>query len=201
MKKRTIALLCAAMMVVGIAAGGTLAWLVAAPDTVTNTFTTSDITIKLDETTENYQMVPGHTIDKDPTVTVTSDSEDCYLFVKVEESEGFDTYVAYAIASGWTPLEDVEGVYYRVIDDESEKNIPYAVLGAGTYTDSNEVSYTWDENEVLTKPEVTKDMMAALKTEGRLPTLTFTAYASQYMKNNTTWFTPAEAWANANPTT
>ena len=31
MKKRTVALLCAAMMIVGIAAGGTIAWLTPSP--------------------------------------------------------------------------------------------------------------------------------------------------------------------------
>ena len=76
MKKRTMALLAAVLLVVGVAIGGTLAWLTAQSDTVVNTFTTSDIEIELKEDigkTSNYQfkMIPGYTIDKDPKVTVS----------------------------------------------------------------------------------------------------------------------------------
>ena len=40
-------------------------------------------------------------------------------------------------------------------------------------------------------------MMKALNgSSASYPTLTVTAYASQYMKNNNEHFTPAEAWAN-----
>lgn len=86
MKKRTLALLCAVTMVIGIAVGGSLAWLVSKPDSVTNTFTTSDVDITLTEPAgENaevkyhFQMVPGKTITKDPKVTVTAGSLDSYI--------------------------------------------------------------------------------------------------------------------------
>ena len=50
---------------------------------------------------------------------------------------------------------------------------------------------------------VTKADMNALNADGAQPTLTFTAYAVQLNKNNTTEFTAAEAWALAEtlPTT
>ena len=108
MKKRTIALLCAAMMVVGIAAGGTLAWLVSKPDSVTNTFTTSDVDITLTEpegekNDYKFQMVPGKTITKDPKVTVTADSLDSYIFVEITKSDNYDQFLdSYAVATGWT---------------------------------------------------------------------------------------------------
>lgn len=35
-------------------------------------------------TTNKYKLVPGHTYTKDPTIHLAADSEDCYLFVKVE---------------------------------------------------------------------------------------------------------------------
>ena len=185
MKKRTIALLCAAMMVVGIAAGGTLAWLVAASAPVTNTFTTSDIDITLTETTgDEYKMVPGYTIEKDPTVTVKANSEKSYLFVKLEKQNDFDEFMTYGMADGWTELTTGSGIYYRVVD-ASTSDQPFAVL---------------KDNQVVVKDEVTKEDMDVL-TSATYPKLIFTAYASQYMKDNDTPFSAAEAWANANPTT
>lgn len=185
MKKRTIALLCAAMMVVGIAAGGTLAWLVSNGGTVTNTFTSSDISIELTETTgETYKMVPGYTIEKDPTVTVKANSEKSYLFVELEEQNSFDEFMTYEMAVGWTELTEGSGIYYRVVD-ASTSDQPFAVL---------------KDDQVVVKDEVTKADMDGLSATN-YPKLIVSAYASQYMKNNTTEFTADEAWANANSTT
>ena len=183
MKKRTIALLCAAMMVVGIAAGGTLAWLVSNSETVTNTFTTSDITVTLTETTgDEYKMVPGYAIKKDPTVTLKADSEKSYVFVKVEKVNAVDDFLTYEMASGWTALDGVDGVdgvYYRIVE-ASANDQEFSVLA---------------NDQVVVKDTVTKADMEAL-TSATYPKLTFTAYASQYMKNNTENFTALEAWNN-----
>ena len=184
----------ALVLVIGCVAGGTLAWLNAKTEEVKNTFSTSDIGVTLGETTNTYKMVPGWTIAKDPKATVTSGSEDCYLFVKVEKSNNFDTYMDMAIDSQWTALEDQTGVYYIKIDEDSEKNVAYNVLGEGKVTYEN-VEYAWADNQVLVKPTVTEAMMKTAKTSQ--PTLTFTAYAVQLMKNNTTEFTAAEAWTLA----
>lgn len=201
MKKKSLALVLALAMIVVCVVGGTLAWLIDKTDPVTNTFTYGDIDITLAETTgTSYKMIPGYTIDKNPKVTVLADSEDCYLFVKVEKSTNFDNYMNYAIDNAWTELES--GVYYIKIDTEAKKDVAYSVLGAGSETYSN-VEYTWSDNQVLVKPTVTKADMNALNADGAQPTLTFTAYAVQLNKNNTTEFTAAEAWALAKtlPTT
>ena len=210
MKKKSLALVLALAMIVVCVVGGTLAWLIATTPEVKNTFTYGDINIKLEETdatvsadgsaTKEFKMIPGYTIDKDPTVTVVKDSEDCYLFVKVEKSTNFDNYMNYAIDNAWTELES--GVYYIKIDTEAKKDVAYSVLGAGSETYSN-VEYTWSDNQVLVKPTVTKADMNALNADGAQPTLTFTAYAVQLNKNNTTEFTAEEAWALAKtlPTT
>ena len=186
MKKRTIALLCAAMMVVGVAAGGTLAWLVSNSGAVTNTFTTRDITVTLTETTgDEYKMVPGYTIGKDPTVTLKAGSEKSYVFVKVEKSNNVDSFLTYEMAEGWIELDGENGVYYRVVE-ASEEDQEFSVLA---------------NDQVKVKDGVTKEAMKALTSE-TYPKLTFTAYASQYMKNNDENFTPAEAWNNLTaPTT
>ena len=191
MKKKTVALLLALVLVFGVAAGGTLAWLTAQSDTVVNTFTTSDIKVELKETTgTSYKMIPGYTITKDQKDKVLADSEECYLFVKLEKSTNFDSFMTYAMADGWTALPGVDDVYYRVVtadgrEGTSKINVPYSVL---------------KDDKVTVSGSVTKANMNAL-TEATYPTLTVTAYASQLYKSNTDKFTPAEAWANINPGT
>ena len=192
-RSKSLALVLSLVLVICCVTGGTLAWLNAKTGEVKNTFSTSDIGVTLEETPNTYKMIPGWTIDKDPKATVTSGSENCYLFVKVDKSENFDTYMDMAIDSQWAPLnaESNPGVYYIKIDTDSEKNVPYNILGAGEAT-YDKVTYTWDKNQVLVKPTVTKQMM--VEANSQQPTLTFTAYAVQLMKNNETEFTAAEAW-------
>lgn len=216
---KSLALVLACVLLVGGVIGGTVAWLTAQTGPVNNVFTTSDIGVELKETTTEYKMIPGWTISKNPTAKVTSGSEDCYLFIKVEEKGGdvtvdgttysFDDFIDYDVMTtgenAWTALDATKysGVYYMVIDDDSEKNKDYTILGSGKYTDAGNVEYTWKDNEVLTKPEVTKEMMAAVK-ENNKPTLSFTAYAVQLWKSNESGgesakFTPEQAWLKISP--
>lgn len=182
MKKKSLALLLAIALVVVGAVAGTVAWLTDKTPSVTNTFTTSDINIELKETKNNFQMIPGWNIEKDPKVTVKAGSEACYLFVKLEKSENFNQYMTYDMAKGWTELQGYAGVYYREV-------------AAATADTAFEVL---KDNQVTVKSDVTKERMNAL-TETTYPTLTVTAYASQQFKNNTQEFTAAEAWANIAP--
>lgn len=188
MKKKSLALVLALAMIVVCVVGGTLAWLTATTGSVTNTFTYGDINIKLEETdatvsadgsaTKEFKMIPGYTIDKDPKVTVKAGSEKCYLFVKVAESDNFDTFMTYDMADGWTALAGVNGVYYRVVD-ASATNQEFGVL---------------KNDKVTVSGDVTKTMLNGL-TEATQPTLTFTAYACQYNSSNGTSFTAEAAWA------
>lgn len=193
MKKRSIALLCAGVMILGMAIGGTLAWLKDSTNAVTNTFTTSDVDIDLTEAAGadndyNFKMVPGATIIKDPTVTVNANSEDCYLFVKIDKSSNYGDFLEeYTIADGWTAVPREDGVYYRIVVS-STNNQDFQIL---------------EDNTVTVKDTVTKAMMETLKTGGETtyPTLTFTAYAIQkdYLKNASgeTVTDIAEIWAMA----
>ena len=181
MKKKSLALVLALAMIVVCVVGGTLAWLTATTPEVKNTFTTSDVDITLTETTTNYKMIPGYTIDKDPTVTVVKDSEKCYLFVKVDKSANFDKFMTYDMAADWIALDGVDGVYYRVVET-STADQPFYVLAG---------------NQVTVKDTVTKADMDGLKANvATQPTLTFTAYACQYNNSNGTNFSAIEAWNN-----
>lgn len=180
---RAFIALLALVLVIGCVAGGTVAWLVATTDTVTNTFTYGDINIALAETTgEDYKIIPGKDIPKDPKVTVTAGSEACWLFVKVEEVGAISTIttdpVHYAIDTGWAQLKDkdgkdISGVYYRLVD-AVDNDTAFNVL---------------KDNKIIVSGELTKETINGYAVQQ--PTLTFTAYAVQ--KENIT--DAATAWS------
>ena len=174
MKKKTLALLLIAVLLIGGAAGGTIAYLTDKTEKVVNTFTVGNVDITLEETTTDFKMVPGTEIAKDPKVTVLKGSVACYLFVKVEKSDNLDQFISYTIDSDWTAGTKTAteegngipvGVYYRE--------------QAAIASDGNDAVYSVLTNDkVKCLDTVTKAMMDAL-TEATYPTLTFTAYACQ----------------------
>ena len=88
MKALTV-VFCAAILVAG-SITATLAYLATKTDPVQNTFVAGDINITLTPaSTNNDTMIPGMDIAKNPSVTVTAGSVDCWLFVKVTEENGF----------------------------------------------------------------------------------------------------------------
>lgn len=176
--KKSFALILALVLVVGCVVGGTVAWLTATSDTVTNAFTTSDIKVQLKETKTNFKMIPGYTIEKDPKATALAGSEECWLFVKLEKSTNFDSYLTYEMADGWSLVEGQTNVYARKVLT-ANIGTAYSVLKG---------------DQVTVKGDVTKTMMETATTSN--PTLTITAYASQLHKNATTEFTAKEAWDN-----
>lgn len=211
MKKKTLALLLSVVLVIGVVAGSSLAWLTAKGEPVVNVFTDSDINLVLDESklnddgltldtqsprvkgNENYKMIPGWTIEKDPVVTIKEGSEDCWVFIKVEESASpkLDDYIEYEIdPNNWEQLKNgetpVEGVYVGTVpckDIDADRSIKILL-----------------NNQVTVKGSVTKEMMDAIDDGADQPKLSFTAYASQYWKNNNEAFSAYDAWVNAQPT-
>jgi hypothetical protein len=187
---KVLALVLAVVLVLGAVIGTTVAWLITNTTPVVNTFTYGDINITLEETdtgldedddkkTNQYQMVPGKEIDKDPKVTVLKNSEDCWLFVKLEKSSNFDEFMTYAIADGWTELDATKypGIYYREVA-MSDNDAEFTVL---------------KDNKVTVKTDVTKDMFNKLDADANnkiYPQLKVTAYAVQKAGVDT----PAAAW-------
>lgn len=177
MKKALFIMLSAALIVCTTVAG-TLAWLTDTTAPVVNTFTVGDINIELKETTgETYKMVPGIELVKDPTVTVKAGSEACWLFVKVEKSGNFDSFMTFEMADGWIALSGHAGVYYRNVD-ATNADTGFDVL---------------KNNNVMVRDTVTKTMLEDAKTNA--PTLTFTAYAVQKDGINDA----DTAWRKVNP--
>lgn len=142
-KKILVACLCVALAVLTVA-GTTLAYLTSQAE-VKNTFTVGNVKMTMDEAKVNtdgtpvenanrvgsndYILSPGHTYVKDPIVHMDAVSENCYVFIKVEnglgvleaatsaEDGGYKNIAAQITANGWKPLMNgttaVAGVYYQ----------------------------------------------------------------------------------------
>lgn len=171
----------AVVLLVGCIIGGTVAWLTDQTDPITNTFTYGDINIELwEETGNNYKIVPGVNIKKDPKVTIKGGSEPCYVFVKVDENGTFvKDKVTYHMSVLWTKLEGVEGV----------DNVWY--IEQGGVVNPQTVPILANDQIIVSK-DLTKDEIKSITAN---PTLTFTAYAVQKEGSNNA----AEAWAKVNP--
>lgn len=162
------ALIAAIVLVIGCTAGGTVAWLVSKPNAITNVFTVGDINAELTETKTEFKIVPGVVIAKDPVATVTANSEDCYLFVKLTE-ENWPTFteagsttrkVKYEIAKGWIKLKD--GVYYREVTKDDAKDQVFHVLQDDQVTVSN--TLTKENADAITgDPKLTVAVYAVQK--------------------------------------
>ena len=128
-KKAMLLVLCAVLLVAG-SVMGTMAYLTSKTDAVVNTFTVGNVTITLDEapvdangkattgarvTANSYKLMPGHTYDKDPTVHVAANSEDCWLFVQITDEiatiQDAATIAAQLETNGWTPVAGTTNVY------------------------------------------------------------------------------------------
>ncbi|MBQ6934162.1 MAG: hypothetical protein IJN37_07225 [Clostridia bacterium] len=179
--KKTLTMVLAFALVFALGVGGTLAWLTASATPVVNTFSPSNINITLTETlpeNKTAQMVPGHTIEKNPKASVVAESEESFLFIKIEKSANYDNFMEFTVDSAWKPVEGHPGYYY--MDATTiEMGKEYSILANDTVT---------------VKDTVTKEMMTA--EDFTQPTLTFKAAAVQYYKTNNTPFTLAEAWDN-----
>ncbi len=143
-RNKVLLTLACAVLLVTASVMGTLAWLTST-GTVTNTFTVGQVKITLDEAKVNeygvklndkdevatesdtlasrvngneYKLIPGHTYVKDPIIHVSADSENCYLFVKIENGLAAildtKTIEEQMKDKGWKPLNenDNPGVYY-----------------------------------------------------------------------------------------
>lgn len=190
MKKKTKALmlvLCAVLLVTASVLG-TMAYLTS-QDKVTNTFTVGKVDITLDEAkvdkagtaatpevrvdANEYHLLPGHTYKKDPTVHVEANSENSWIFVKVDnpivDIEADTTIAAQITTNGWTALDGQTGVYYK------------------EYTASPDVQNFVVFDNFKIKGNITNDKLADYNNK----TVTVTAYAIQRDGFND----PAGAWA------
>ncbi len=204
--KVAILILALSLAIVGVI-GTTLAWLMDETAPVKNVFTVGKVDIELAEDDDDgdgrhnenwYVMTPGSDIEKKPIVTVKANSENCWLFIKIDESANLDDFITYNVilddaqttdvVEGWTALGGFDGVYYRAVEKSSADQEFEVLLN----------------NKVTVLDTVTAESFNSLDDESQYPSLTFTAYAVQRGDNDAIR-EAADAWAlaiaaqNANP--
>ena len=201
MKKKIVSLVLVFALALALGIGGTVAWLTATSNNVTNTFTVGDINISMDETgatgttdlTKAYNFIPGQPLIKDPTVTVEENSAACWLFVKITPSHNTYTgltgdIIQWSIddSESWQKLTGVDNVWYISVDAATAKSgKTYNVL---------------KDKQVIVNGNLTEEMADAIRSNNK-PVLAFNAYAiqSEYLNDgsgNVT--TAAAAWALLN---
>lgn len=146
--KKILALVSGAVLLVTASIFGTMAYLVD-DESVVNTFTVGKVIISMDEAKtdeygktitpevrvqENqYKLVPAVTYDKDPTIHIDPSSEECYLFVKIENElseilvKNGEKSIAYQLeTNGWYPIAGIDNMYFygeKVTDPSGNTSI------------------------------------------------------------------------------
>lgn len=159
----------------------TLSWLSDTSDSVVNTFAGGAISIKLDEalvdtngkTVEgdnaqrvlenSYKYIPGAVLDKDPTVTVLKGSEECYVFMCVD-NELNDFFTINYDTTSWL----------KVASNGNKTVYIYKSSINALMTDNDVVL-----NPIFTTITVSQDLTSQDVEEIGQKTVTATAYAVQ----------------------
>ena len=213
MKKfKALLVVACALLLVAASVFGTMAYLTST-DTVTNTFTVGKVNIKLDEAKANpdgslvegaarvkansYKLLPGHTYNKDPMVTVLSGSESSYVKMTVTFSKANELDAIFAPDGA-----DLTSIFNGYDADK------WIAKGNTKDTTANTRTYEFWYKEAVGAPaadvaldalfdsitvpgEITKEQLATI--EGM--TITVNAYAIQadgFANANAAWetFTP-----------
>lgn len=164
---------------------GTLAWLTAKTEAVTNTFTVGNINITLIEhkydendldkttaettTNQSYKLIPGNVYAKDPVVTVKANSEKCYLFVEFSATGNPATYLTYT-----NNLEDDD--VWKKLASVTDKDVYYKVVEAST---ADQPFHLLDGDKVTVPEALTKETIDAIP-EDTVISLNYKAYAIQF---------------------
>lgn len=158
--RKSILLAVCLILLATAAVMGTLAYFTS-EDTVTNTFTIGNVGITLTESEGTYIIVPGHYSVKKPQITVSENSEDCYVYALV------DNQLMVGGKTVATPNVDAE--VWTLVKTEGSKTLyrHNAILKAENFTlIFEQVNYS---------DSLTKTQVAALENK----TITVSAYAHQ----------------------
>lgn len=206
--KKVLLLVLCAVLLVGASVAGTVAYLTS-QDSATNTFTVGQVNITLKEydvdpqtglkksplveveSLTNLELVPGREVQKHPFVTVTANSEPCWLFVKVEndlsgyEATGDTTIAKQLETNGWVKLENVDNVYYyKEIVPTSTAAQVYTVFTGIKIADNAQAVNGWD----------------SIATNGNVVVTAYAIQSEGFNTKDTVAANASDAWAALNPT-
>ena len=195
--KKSIALVMMAVLLVAASVMGTLAYLTST-DTVKNTFTVGKVNITLDEAevdkngvavtpakrvkTNHYKLLPGHTYNKDPMVTVLAGSEPSYIKMTVTFSKANELDAIFAPTGGANLTSIFNG--YDAANWIAKGNTKDAAANTRTYefwyketvgAPTADVALDALFDSITVPGEITQDQLETIKDM----TITVTAYAIQ----------------------
>ena len=194
-KKAMLMTLCAIILVVATVFG-TMAYLTST-DEVVNTFTVGNVAIKLDEAKANpdgslvegadrvkansYKLLPGHTYNKDPMVTVLNGSEASYIkmtvtFSKADELDAIFAPSGANLTSIFNGYDSTNWIYKDNTKDATADTRTYEfwykeAVGAPTADVALDALF----DSITVPGTITKEQLATI--EGM--TITVNAYAIQ----------------------
>lgn len=205
--EKVLMILLVAVVLIGCAVGGTIAYFTDKTETVTNTFTvgklfanpSEDFTLwehkAVDEdasgkkdgvfelTTEEvdkneYTVLPGVNLPKDPTVDIVDLELNAYLYIKVDGM--LPDGMSYTITSDWEKLQGYAGIWVYKGSEATNKVIHADSTAKKTFT-----------VQILTNNEIVVAPTFAYTDTNPINKLVFTAYAVQAPGFNSA----EEAWA------
>lgn len=183
MKKKIVSVCLVVCLLATAIIGTTLAYFTDTK-TVTNTFSTGDVTIKLDEAVvgddgqpvgtdrtedgNSYHLLPGKTYTKDPIVTVNAGSEECYVFVRVNNTlSGIESK-----AGDYTSIaEQMENNGWALLDPDGDQTV-FVYESTVTASEGDVVipvfqSFTIDADlETVAEPDDIEIIAYAVQAEG-----------------------------------
>lgn len=191
-KSKALLLTFCAVLLVCVSVFGTMAYLTS-KDAVVNTFTVGSVKIKLDEAKANadgslvagadrvqaneYKLIPGHTYNKDPMVTVLAGSESSYvkMTVTVTKSAELDE-IGVDLLDVFAGYDEANWIYKGNTEDTTANTRTYEFWykEAVAATDSDvELDALFDQ--VVVPGEITNEQLATI--DGM--TINVKAYAIQ----------------------
>lgn len=174
--KKRIFTVCLIALVAAVSVGSTYSWLSMKSNTVVNTFAGGTISLSVDETEvdaygnptgdgsnrtqtgNSYKFVAGSVMTKDPTVTVLAGSEECYVYMCVQNELSSDLFeIDYS--DEWTLVkssddETIKVYRYNNTVDASNSDVKLPSLFT-TITVSDELTPTDVENIGTAKLDIT----------------------------------------------
>ena len=201
-KRKALLLWASVVILAAVSVFGTLAYFTDS-EAVVNTFTVGSVGITMDEAKvdelgvpqgdtrwvptaedpmQEYHLIPGYTYTKDPTIYVSKNSSDCYLFVKVENGlAGLVNSIPTRMNElGWKKVEGVDGVDNLYVFAKEAKNDKY-ILHAGA-------EVVVFDSFAVDGATVNNDKIAAYQNK----TITVTGYAVQAAGFESA--SPADIW-------
>lgn len=187
--KKILVLALAALLLVAVGVGGTLAWLTATSNEVQNTFTATSLGVQLNETNPDGKtswsqpLLPGQMYDKDPKVTLTAGGADAWVFVEIIETNndlangGGKKVTCNIDTTNWVQVMD--GTTAVTTDEDGSVGIWMYKTNVLTASDTTGVYFLEKGTDQHGSVTVNTAVTTADMGENNLPSITFKAYALQ----------------------